>query len=119
MRVAANEFVQPNGIIGTADGKTLYVSDIGDKKTYSFKINEDGTLTNRLLFTAMGSDGMTIDNRGTIYLTGDGVTVFDTNGTTIIHIPVAEEWTANVTFAGKDQNILFITAQGAQSIPLK
>ena len=29
---------QPNGIIGTPDGKTLYVADIGAKKTYRFDI---------------------------------------------------------------------------------
>ena len=27
---------QPNGIIGTPDGKTLYVADIGAKKTYAY-----------------------------------------------------------------------------------
>lgn len=111
--IAANDFVQPNGIIGTADGKTLYVADIGDKKTYSFTINENGTLTNRSLFTEMGSDGMTIDNKGNVYLTGEGVTVFNTEGEKIQHIPVNEEWTANVTFGGKNQNILFITAKSS------
>lgn len=111
--IAAENFVQPNGIIGSADGKTLYIADIGDQKTFSFTINENGTLTNRTLFTKMGSDGMTIDNRGNIYLTGDGVTVFNTQGKKIMHIPINEEWTANVTFGGKKQDVLFITAKGS------
>lgn len=111
--VVASDLVQPNGIIGTPDGKTLYVADIGDKKTYTFTINKDGTLTNRKLFTKMGSDGMTIDNLGNIYLTGEGVTVFNTKGEQIHHILIDENWTANITFGGKDQDVLFITAMGA------
>lgn len=80
LTVAATDFVRPNGIVGSKDGKTLYVADINAKKTYSFTINPDGTLTNRVLFAEMGSDGMTIDHKGNVYLTGKGVTVFDSRG---------------------------------------
>jgi gluconolactonase len=58
----------------------------------------------------MGSDGMTIDEQGNVYLTGNGVTVFNSAGEKILHIPVNKEWTANVTFGGKDRKTLFITA---------
>lgn len=108
--VAEGGYEQPNGIIGSADGKTLYVADNGAKKTYSFSINEDASLSNRTLFADMGSDGMTTDNQGNVYLTGDGVTVFNSKGEQINHIPVPENWTANVTFGGPNQDILFITA---------
>lgn len=108
--VAEGGYKQPNGIIGSADGKTLYIADNGTKKTYSFTINADASLSNRMLFTDMGSDGMTLDNQGNVYLTGDGVTVFNSSGKQIKHIAVPEKWTANVTFGGPDQNILFITA---------
>jgi gluconolactonase len=113
VKIVAKDLVQPNGIIGTPDGKTLYVADTGDQKTYSYSINEDGTLTDKKLFTKMGSDGMTLDNRGNVYLTGDGVTVFNAKGEKIKYISIDEEWTANVTFGGADQNILFITAKGS------
>jgi gluconolactonase len=53
---------------------------------------------------------MTIDNEGNLYLTGKGVTVFDKTGKQIEQIPVAEDWTANVCFGGKDGHTLFITA---------
>lgn len=59
----------------------------------------------------MGSDGMTIDNEGNIYLTGRGVTVFNPAGEKIEHIPIDAGWTANVTFGGADRHTLFITAQ--------
>lgn len=104
---------RPNGIVGTPDGKQLYVADIGDNKTYVYDIEEDGYLTNRRLFVEMGSDGMTIDHRGNVYLTGKGVTVFDSKGNQIGHIPVSDSWTANVCFGGGDRKTLFITASDA------
>ncbi|CAM4416645.1 SMP-30/gluconolactonase/LRE family protein [Zobellia roscoffensis] len=108
--VADDNFEQPNGIIGSPDGKLLYVSDNGAKKTYVYTISSNGILSKKKLFVEMGSDGMTIDNQGNVYLTGDGVTVFNSQGEQIEHIAVPESWTANVTFGGPDQNILFITA---------
>ncbi len=105
-----NDLVQPNGIIGTPDGTTLYVADIRAKKTYAFDISPEGGLSKKRLFCEMGSDGMTIDDEGNVYLTGKGVTVFDKTGKQIGHIPVPEPWTANVCFGGKDRHTLFITA---------
>ncbi len=111
--IADNDFVMPNGIIGNTAGTVLYVADIGDKKTYKYNIQPNGDLTDRVLFCELGSDGMTLDNQGNVYLTGNGVTVFDASGQQIHHIAVPEKWTANVTFGGPDQNILFITAMDA------
>jgi gluconolactonase len=102
--------VKPNGIIGTPDGKTLYVADIKDNKTYSYSIQKDGTITNKKLFCELGSDGMTLDSEGNVYLTGKGVTVFNKAGKQIEHIDIDEPWTANVCFGGKDKHLLFITA---------
>ena len=101
---------QPNGIIGTPDGKILYVSDIKDGKIWKYSIEKDGTLSGKTLFAGMGSDGMTIDNKGNIYLSGKGVTIFDPAGVKLTHIPIPEDWTANVCFGGNDRHLLFITA---------
>ena len=101
---------QPNGIIGTPDGKHLYVAEAKENRILRYDILTDGSLTNRQVFANMGSDGMTIDDRGNIYLTGDGVTVFNKDGQKIAHFPIPEDWTANVCFGGKERNILFITA---------
>ena len=106
----ALDLKEPNGITGTPDGKTLYVADIGAGKTYSYSILPDGGLGDKKLFCAMGSDGMTIDSQGNVYLTGKGVTVFDKTGVKVLEIPVPEPWTGNVTFAGRDRDLLFITA---------
>ena len=56
------------------------------------------------------SDGMAIDNRGNIYITGNGVTVFNPDGEMIAKIPIEESWTSNVCFGGKGRHLLFITA---------
>ena len=107
-----DELKQPNGIIGSPDGKTLYVADIGDDKTYVFDILDNGEVSNKTLFCEKGSDGMTLDERGNVYLTHKGgVFVFNPNGEQIKIIAVDEPWTANVCFGGKDMKTLFITAQ--------
>lgn len=113
LKIVANDLIKPNGIIGTPDGKLLYVADIEDDKTWSYTIEKDGSLTGKTLFTNKGSDGMTIDELGNIYITGNGVTVFNREGTQIEHIAVDKGWTANVTFGGKEFKTLFITAMDA------
>ena len=105
-----SDMQQPNGLIGTPNGKTLYVADIDGNKTFAYDIQKDGSLTNKRLFCELGSDGMTIDNEGNVYLTGKGVTIFDKTGKQIEHIDIAEDWTANICFGGKDMHTLFITA---------
>jgi len=110
LRRVADDLKQPNGIIGTADGKTLYVADIAARKTYAYDVRPDGTLAGKRLFSNLGSDGMTIDREGNVYLTGKGVTVFDRTGKQIAHVAVDEPWTANVCFGGKDGRTLFVTA---------
>jgi gluconolactonase len=109
-KVVDSSLTKPNGIVGTADGKILYVSDIAGGVTYRYSIEPDGSLANKAAFCKMGSDGMTLDSRGNLYITGKGVTVFDPSGNQIEHIEVPERWTGNITFAGKDRQLLFITA---------
>jgi gluconolactonase len=114
------DLIQPNGIIGTPDGRTLFVADIRAGRTYGFDIQPDGTLTNRRLRCELGSDGMTLDTEGNLYLTGQGVSVFDTNGKKVGQIDVPEPWTANVCFGGRDHQTLFITAsKGLYAIRLR
>ena len=104
---------QPNGIVGSRDGRILYVADIRAWKTYQYDIKEDGSLGKGKLFAEMGSDGMTIDNQGNIYMSGKGVTVFNREGKKIAHVDIPEKWTANVVFGGKKLDKLFITASQA------
>lgn len=110
LALADSSLKKPNGIVGTADGKTLYIADIQADKTYKYTIGADGRLSNKELFFNQGSDGMTLDHLGNIYTTGKGVTVYNPSGKKIGHIDIPEDWTANVCFGGKNRNNLFITA---------
>jgi gluconolactonase len=105
-----DDMVRPNGIIGTADGKLLYVADHGANKTYMYTINPDGTLSDKKLFAPQGSDGMTIDNEGNIYLTAEVVSVYNTKGERIETIEIPQP-PSNLCFGGRDKHTLFITAR--------
>jgi len=120
----------PNGIIGSPDGKTLYVAAFqtpnnqGGGETYAFDVGSDGSLSNRRVMAQFGSDGMTMDNQGNMYMTSPvqktGITVVSiATGKQIGFIPVAEQ-PANLAFGGVDQSTLYITAKtGFYSIPTK
>lgn len=107
-----NDFVRPNGIIGSPDGGMLYIADHGASKIWSNKINSDGSLSGKKLFFDQGSDGMTVDVRGNIYLTSQpssSVLVINPKGEQIAQIKIPEP-PANVCFGGKDNKTLFVTA---------
>lgn len=105
-----NDFKTPNGLIGTPDGKTLYVADIQANETWKYDIQTDGSLTNKTFFAPKGSDGMTIDNEGNVYLTSGKVWVYNPKGELIQEIEFPES-PANVCFGGKKRDILFVTAR--------
>ncbi|MCX6055819.1 MAG: SMP-30/gluconolactonase/LRE family protein [Chloroflexi bacterium] len=108
-----NDFVRPNGIVGTSDGKVLYVSDHGAGQIFAYDINSDGSLTNKRLFVPTGSDGMTLDFANNLYLTTqNAVQVYDPSGNLLLTLPTQENPT-NVTFAGEIGRTLFITARSA------
>ena len=65
--IADDNLVEPNGIIGSPDGKLLFVADIGAKKTYQYEIAKDATRTQHQLFCELGSDRITRDSAGNIY----------------------------------------------------
>jgi len=109
-----NDFVRPNGIIGDMENQALYVADIGAQKTWKYRIESPGVLSHKTLFAPMGSDGMTIDKKRNIYLTGQGgVTVFDRRGKQVAFIAIPQKRASNVTIGGKDNKTLYITAFSA------
>lgn len=110
-----DNFVKPNGIIGSRDGKTLIVTDAGDSKTYRFDIMASGKLSERKLLVELGSDGMALDERGNLYLTNtfernSGVQIVDSTGAAVTSIAVPER-PANLTIGGPDGKTLYITAR--------
>ncbi|GAB3639178.1 SMP-30/gluconolactonase/LRE family protein [Hymenobacter arcticus] len=111
---------KPNGLIGTPDGRMLYVADIDGNKTYRYRLGPKGELLDEQLFVEQGSDGMTLDEQGNVYLTGQGVTIYNPAGERIAHLDVPAAWTANLCFGGKDMRTLFITASEAVfTVPMR
>jgi sugar lactone lactonase YvrE len=112
MRVV-NDMVRPNGIIGSDDGQRLYIADHGAGITYQYDIEQNGSLSNKSVFVATASDGMTIDKNGNVYLTNaSSVLVYDTSGNLVETIVVPEE-TTNVCFGGIERQTLYITTKAS------
>jgi gluconolactonase len=107
-----DDMVRPNGLVGTPDGKTLYVADHGAGKTYRYTVSADGTLRDKTLLASNGSDGMKLDQAGNVYITTDAVLVYNPAGKQIARIEVPQQ-PANVCFAGKNGTMLFITARSS------
>lgn len=108
-----NDLVNPNGLVGTSDGTRLYVTDPGASRTYVYRIGSDGALSNRRTVTNRGTDGMTLDGEGNLYVTDErGVLVYNTRNRRIAALNVPEQ-PSNVTFGGVNRQTLFITAQTA------
>jgi gluconolactonase len=107
---AIGDLGQPNGIVGTPDGKYLYVADIKGRTTWKYTIHPDGTLSNKTSFAPAGSDGMTLDSKGNVYLTFGRVLIYDKKGEKVGEIELPES-PSNLCFGGKDRKTLFITAR--------
>ena len=106
-----DDLVKPNGIIGTRDGSTLYVADHMGNQTFGYTITAPGQISNKRLVAAQGSDGMALDERGNVYLTGGrNITVYSPEGEQLqrIEFPQAP---ANMTFGGANRDVLFVTAR--------
>ena len=110
LKKVATDLQKPNGIIGTLDGKTLYIADEGAKKIWVYSIGKDGSLKNKRLFTDQGSDGMTMDEHGNLYLADKKIDIYSPQGQWLESIAIPEQ-PSNLTFGGKDKKTLFITAR--------
>lgn len=103
------KFSNPNGIIGTENGKKLYVSDTGVRKIYVFQIKKNGTLSDKKVFLSEYADGMALDKKRDIYLANRNVKIYSSKGSFITTIKVPET-VSNIGFGGKEHKTLFITA---------
>lgn len=145
LQAIITDLKMPNGIAFSPDEKILYVIDSGAIQAprtyyekyphaiYAYDVASGGKkVENKRLFTVVTPgfpDGMRLDAAGNIYVGAlDGVQVFDPKGVLIGKFLMPKE-TANLTFGGKDNNILFICSsnsiwaiklntKGAKPIPM-
>lgn len=104
--------VSPNGIIGSHDGKQLYVADPGAQKCWRFTVQPDGSLSEKRIAADRGSDGLALDEFGNLYITGrdEGILIYSPNAEPIARIRLPER-PSNMKFGGPDRRTLFVTAR--------
>lgn len=118
LSVVCDDFVKPNGLAFSPDEKLLYVIDTG--RTHGaenpahmrvFDVDAAGGLSNSRVFadcTVGFFDGFRLDTEGRIWTSaGDGVHIYDPDGTLIGKILIPEV-VANVCFGGPKLERLFI-----------
>ena len=110
------ENLTTNGVVLSADEKTLYVTN--GQTVAAFDVHSDGSLTNQREFTKLtggGGDGSTIDAQGRLYVTTNaGVEVIAKDGKNLGVIPTPRG-VITCAFGGKDKKTLFILARGGTS----
>ena len=118
------DFVEPNGLAFSPDGRTLYVSDTSRGFTGSTHeiqafdvpadVGADGKLSGRRFFcrTDIGvPDGFKVDRRGWVWTTsGNGMHVYAADGHRLGFFPTPITC-SNCAFGGADGRRLFIAAE--------
>ena len=104
--------LQAYGLAKAVPGKTFYVTNESEQRTYSGKVNADGTLSGLRLFAEQGGESLAEDSHGNVYLAAGQVFVYDASGKAIETIAVPER-PLDLIFGGKDQRTLYILTQSS------
>ena len=115
LTVLVDDFDRPNGLCFSPDESLLYVDDTARMHIRVFQVQADGGIDKGRLFAEEKGeggvpDGMKVDVRGNVYLTGPGgVWIFSPAGEHlgILKVP---EGAANLAFTGPQWRTLIITA---------
>lgn len=110
-RIIDNHF-KTKGLHLSPDGQWIYLADYGGRKVYRHRLLAPGKLGHAELFVDTRCGGMTIDQRGNVYLsTVDdylGILVYTPDGERIGQIRFPEA-TTNAVFAGPNRDQLIVT----------
>ncbi|MFB9834129.1 SMP-30/gluconolactonase/LRE family protein [Actinoallomurus acaciae] len=116
VRLVADCFGAPNGLVFSSDERRLFVSDTRGGCIRVFDVRDDGTLSAGEIFAeARGKarfDNLRFDDAGRLWAAAlkDGVHCYDPDGTLIGRLNVPGT-VANITWGGTKRNRLFIAAQ--------
>jgi gluconolactonase len=116
LQLLVDDFDQPNGLILSLDGRTMFINDTIRGHIRAFDVQADGTITNSRVWAEVkgegdgAADGLKFDSAGNLYCTGPGgLHVFGSGGELlgVIHAPQS---VANFAFGDEDLRGIFMTA---------
>lgn len=112
-----DDLPRPNGILLSADAKTLYVAANRKQLIMAYDVKEPGVVSRGRLFAALnkkargGPDGMTLDAMGNVYCAGQGhIWIWDPKGK-LLHKLKVPEGPTNCAFGGPQLGTLYVTAR--------
>jgi gluconolactonase len=108
----AGDLVKPNGIVGTPDGRRLYVAAEGAGKIWAYPVLKTGRLGQPRLFADSGAAGLALDAAGNLYAAAGQVRVYAPNGKLLEEIKFPER-PVNLCFGGAGGQTLFVTTRTA------
>jgi len=112
----AADLIKPNGIILSPRKNALYIADPGAETIWAYSVKGPGQLGQKCKFASVGSDGMTVDSNGHIYVTWTDIIVFSPQGDELLRLTPPEK-PANCLLVG---NTLYVTARtGFYSIKIE
>ena len=111
-RLLVRDFVKPNGLAFSTDGKILYIADTELGHIRAFDVNADGTIANSRVFCKVERpDGFRVDVEGNLYISAmKSVEIFDRDGHKTGEITLPQR-PANVAFGDPDRQTLYICAR--------
>lgn len=111
-------YVVANGPAFSVDGRTMYHTDSARRTIFSYRLSEDGTISDKREFIRFPPDwgypdGMTVDANDGIWVAhwdGGRVSRFHPDGTLdrCVYLPVSRP--TNCAFAGAELNRMFVTS---------
>ncbi len=104
--------LQAFGLVRAVPGKPFYVTNESEQRTYTGRVNADGTLSGLRLFAEQGGENLAQDDQGNVYLAAGQVFVYNAAGKPIDTILVPER-PLELIFGGKDRRTLFILTQSS------
>jgi len=107
-----HDVIRAFGLAPARIGRSIYVCDEEEQKTYKATVNEEGTLGNLKLFVNVGGESVAEDAQGNVYIASGQVYVFDTAGKLIDTMEVPER-PGQLLFGGADRKTLFIMARSS------
>jgi gluconolactonase len=115
LTLLVDDFDRPNGLCFSPDESLLYINDTARMHIRVFQVQEDGGIDQGRLFAEEkgeggAPDGMKVDVRGNVYLTGPGgIWIYSPQGEHLGTIKIPEG-AANLAWTGPQWRELIITA---------